>query len=153
MRRVARHLAGHFGTTISLVRQPRLSGLDRVDSEPPILFLELRCLSPMKLNIAVVLLTLGLVAASSAGQARSTIDEIHMRATVQDVVLLADFSGKVIPVDFDPRFALTVRIDVVLLDGHICAVAEYAFNHGRDFRRGTTFDLRIDAYAFFSTCQ
>jgi hypothetical protein len=50
----------------------------------------------MKLNIAVVLLTLGLAAASSAGQARSTIDEIHMRATVQDVVLLTDFSGKVI---------------------------------------------------------
>src|SRR5260370_20983155 len=67
----------------------------------------------MKLNIAVVLLTLGLVAASSAGQARSTIDEIHMRATVQDVVLLTDFSGKVIPVDFDPRFALTLRIESV----------------------------------------
>ncbi len=66
----------------------------------------------MKLNIAVVLLTLGLVAASSAGQGRSTIDEIHMRATLQDVIPLTDFSGKVIPVDFDRRFALTVRVRV-----------------------------------------
>ena len=65
----------------------------------------------MKPIIVVVLLTLGLVAASSAGQARSTIDEIHMRSTLQDVVVLTDFSGKVIPVDFDPRFALTVRIE------------------------------------------
>jgi hypothetical protein len=67
----------------------------------------------MKLNIAVVLLTLGLVASSSAGQARSTIDKIHIRATLQEVVLLTDFSGKVIAVDFDPRFALTVRIESV----------------------------------------
>ena len=51
--------------------------------------------------------------ASNAGQARSNIDEIHLRATVQDVVLLTDFSGKVILVHFDPRFALTVRIESV----------------------------------------
>ena len=66
----------------------------------------------MKLNIAIVLLTLGLVAACAA-QSRSTIDELHIRATVQDVVLLTHFSGKAIPVDFDPRFALTVRIESV----------------------------------------
>jgi len=44
-------------------------------------------------------------------QAQSANDEIRLRATVQSVVLLGDFSGVVIPVHFDPRFALTVRIE------------------------------------------
>src|SRR5215470_6001984 len=39
--------------------------------------------------------------------------KIHLRATVQDVVPLADYSGEVTPVDFDPRFALIVRIESV----------------------------------------
>ena len=39
------------------------------------------------------------------GQTQSTKDEIHLRATVRDVVPLSDFSGKITPVDFDPRFA------------------------------------------------
>lgn len=39
--------------------------------------------------------------------------KIHLRATVQDVVPLADYSGEVTPVDFDPKFALTVRIESV----------------------------------------
>jgi len=46
-------------------------------------------------------------------QAQKTKNEFHLRATVQDVVPLADYSGKVIPVDFDQRFALTVRIESV----------------------------------------
>jgi hypothetical protein len=36
--------------------------------------------------------------------------EFRLRATVQAVALLADFSGTAIPVDIDPRFALTVKI-------------------------------------------
>jgi hypothetical protein len=40
---------------------------------------------------------------------QNTKNEIHLRATVQDVVPLADFSGKVTPVDFDPRFALRIE--------------------------------------------
>jgi hypothetical protein len=47
------------------------------------------------------------------GQTQSTKDEIHLRATVRDVVPLSDFSGEITPVDFDPRFALTVRIESV----------------------------------------
>src|SRR5690348_17324560 len=47
------------------------------------------------------------------GQTQSTKDEIHLRATVRDVVPLSDFSGKITPVDFDPRFALTVPIESV----------------------------------------
>jgi len=46
-------------------------------------------------------------------QTQNTKNEIHLRATVQDVVPLADFSGKVTLVDFDPRFAPTVRIESV----------------------------------------
>jgi len=49
----------------------------------------------------------------NSGQAQSTKDQIHLRATVRDVVPLSDFSGKITPVDFDPRFALTVRIESV----------------------------------------
>lgn len=52
--------------------------------------------------------------ACAAGQTQSTKDEIHLRATVQDVVLLSHFSGKITPVDFDPRFALTVRVESVV---------------------------------------
>ena len=62
--------------------------------------------------------SLALLAASllaySASQGQSATDEIHLRATVQDVVLLSHFSGKIIPVDFDPRFALTLRIESVV---------------------------------------
>ena len=105
----------------------------------------------MKLNIAVVLLTLGLVAASSAAQARSTIDEIHMRATVQDVVLLTDLSGKVTPVDFDPRFAVTVRIESVgpaVTNFTVGAVVAFAIHSpsllfGEEAKKGKTYDFSI----------
>jgi hypothetical protein len=46
-------------------------------------------------------------------QTHDSKNEIHLRATVQDVVPLPDYSGKVTPVDLDPRFALTVRIESV----------------------------------------
>lgn len=49
--------------------------------------------------------------ACTAGAAQSTKDEVHFRATVQDVGLLSHFSGKAILIGFDPRFALTVRIE------------------------------------------
>jgi hypothetical protein len=44
-------------------------------------------------------------------QAQNANDEIRLRATARSVVLLGDFSGVVIPVHFDPGFALTVRIE------------------------------------------
>jgi hypothetical protein len=49
--------------------------------------------------------------ACTAGQAQTTNEELHLRATVQAVVLLSSFSGRIIPVDFDPRFAVTMRIE------------------------------------------
>ena len=51
------------------------------------------------------------LSACSAGQAQSTYDVIHLRATVQAVIPLTSFSGRITPVDVDPRFALTVRIE------------------------------------------
>jgi hypothetical protein len=52
------------------------------------------------------------LAACNACHAQAAHDEIYLRATVQKAVVpLADFSGSVIPVDIDPRFALTVRIE------------------------------------------
>jgi hypothetical protein len=47
------------------------------------------------------------------GYAQNT-DEIHMRATVQTVAPLSSFSGRVTPVDVDPRFALTVHVESVI---------------------------------------
>ncbi len=46
-----------------------------------------------------------------AAEPQHPVDEIHLRATVQDVGQLASFSGTVIPVDVDPQFALTVRVE------------------------------------------
>ena len=105
----------------------------------------------MKLNTAVVLLTLGLVAARSAGQARSTVEEIHMRATVQDIVLLTGFSGKVIPVDFDPRFVLTVRIESLgpaVTNFTVGAVVGFAIHSPsllsrEEAKKGKTYDFSV----------
>ena len=41
---------------------------------------------------------------------KDTVDEIHLRATVQSVVLRSDFKGKAIPIGFDPRFAMTLLV-------------------------------------------
>ena len=41
---------------------------------------------------------------------RMTTDEIQLRAKVNAIVPLQDFSGSVLPVDIDPRFALTVIV-------------------------------------------
>ena len=62
-------------------------------------------------TLAVLALSL---AACNAGQAQDTHDEIYLRATVQAIVPLADFSGSITPVGTDPRFALTLRIDSVV---------------------------------------
>lgn len=50
----------------------------------------------------------------TAGRTQTTNQEIHLRATVQAVVPLTAFSGTVKPVDVDPRFVLTLRIESVV---------------------------------------
>lgn len=40
-------------------------------------------------------------------------NEVHLRATIEAVVPLADFSGEIISADFDSRFALTLRVESV----------------------------------------
>jgi hypothetical protein len=49
--------------------------------------------------------------ACTGGQSQSSNDEIRLRATVRAVVPITSFSGTITPVDVDPRFALTVRIE------------------------------------------
>jgi len=51
------------------------------------------------------------LSACAVGQAQSANDEIRLRATVQAVVPLTNFSGGITLVGVDPRFALTVRIE------------------------------------------
>jgi hypothetical protein len=52
------------------------------------------------------------LALSNPSQARDT-HELYLRATVEAIVPLADFSGSVIRVDPDPRFAITLQIESV----------------------------------------
>ena len=89
--------------------------------------------------------------ACARGPAQSAKEEIHLRATVQDVVPLADFSGITTPVDFDPRFALTVRIESVNPVGSfdvgafvIFAVHSPARLFGEDGIRGKTYDFALE---------
>jgi len=80
---------------------------------------------------------------------QNTKNEIHLRATVQSVVPLTDFSGKITPVDFDPRFALTVRIESVdpavgsLTVGAVVAFAIHspALLFGDDATKGNTYNF------------
>jgi hypothetical protein len=75
----------------------------------------------------------------------------QMRATVQDVVLLTDFSGKVIPVDFDPRFALTARIESVgpaATNFTVGAIVAFAIHSpsllfGEEAKKGKTCDFSV----------
>ena len=61
------------------------------------------------------------LSACAAGKPQSTDDEIHLRAIVQALVPLSSFSGQVIPVDSDPRFALTLHVESA-----VPAVANFA---------------------------
>lgn len=47
---------------------------------------------------------------SLAADAKPQQEEFRLRATVLDIVVLSNHSGSVIPVEFDPQFALTMRI-------------------------------------------
>jgi len=84
-------------------------------------------------------------------QTQNTKNEIHIQATVQAVVPLADFSGKTTPVDFDPRFALTVRIESVkpaigsFIAGTVLAFAIHspALLFGEDTSKGKTYDFSL----------
>lgn len=50
---------------------------------------------------------------SRTSPAQGAVDQIRLRATVKDVVQIAHFSGKITPVDFDPRFALTLQVESI----------------------------------------
>ena len=67
---------------------------------------------------------------------------------MQKVVPLTDFSGRITQVDFDPRFALTVRIESVdLAVGSFTAGAVVAFavhNPARLFGEGATKGEKYD---------
>ena len=98
----------------------------------------------------LVTLVVSLVACTP-GQTQSTRDEIHLRATVQNVVPLTDSSGKITPVDFDPRFALTVRIESVdpavgsFTVGAVVAFAIHspALLFGEDATKGKTYNFSL----------
>lgn len=58
---------------------------------------------------SIAVFVIGLTACNTA-QAQSTDRELYLEANVVAVVPLASFSGRITPVDSDPRYALTVRI-------------------------------------------
>jgi len=49
------------------------------------------------------------------------------------------------PAEGESHFALPMRVDVIFLDLHFCIMAQQAFDHRRDFGRGTGFQLGVDA--------
>jgi len=85
-------------------------------------------------------------------QTQNNKNEIQLRATVQDVVPLADFSGTVTLVDSDPRFALTVRIESVepavsgFAAGAVIAFAIHspALLFKEDVTKGKTYDFSLE---------
>jgi len=99
--------------------------------------------------IRLFALTVSLLAGAT-GQTQSFVDEVHLRGTVEDVVMLTKFSGKVIPVDFDPRFALTIRIESVDPEGRFPTGAVVAFAihspallFGAKEAKGRTYDFSV----------
>src|SRR5262249_11740904 len=87
--------------------------------------------------------------ACSAGLAQSAGNEVRLRATVQAVIPLTSFSGAITPVDFDPRFALAMRIESAvpavgnLSPGAIVTLAIHspALLFGRNTIKGKTYDF------------
>jgi hypothetical protein len=61
-------------------------------------------------SIAILLLSL---VASFAVDAKTQREQFRVRAQVQDIVALSSFSGSVLPIGSDPRFAVTLRIESV----------------------------------------
>ncbi len=60
----------------------------------------------------ILILCLSLVTRSAA-ESRSSPQPVRLAAVVQNLTPLTSFSGKVVPVDTDPRYALTVLVESV----------------------------------------
>jgi len=58
---------------------------------------------------SIAILALSLFAWVSV-QAQNS-DEIQLRAKLKAIVMLSHFSGQAVPVDLDPRFAMTLRVE------------------------------------------
>jgi hypothetical protein len=68
----------------------------------------------MKAAIAIAIVcfcTVMLSAQHHEAETQPAIHNIRLRASVQAMAALADLSGEVTPIDFDPEFALTLRIE------------------------------------------
>jgi len=61
-------------------------------------------------TITILLLSL---TASLAADEKPQQEEFRLRATVQDVVALSSYSGSVIGIGADPRFAVNMRVDSI----------------------------------------
>ena len=91
------------------------------------------------------------VLARSAGRAQDHSEEIHVHAKLSAIVMLSQFSGKVIPVDLDPRFALTLRILSArpsvnaLHDGNVVTFAIHSPSElfVREPKKGKTYDFSL----------
>ena len=100
--------------------------------------------------VAVVLSFVALFAnAQQESAATHATDTIKLRAKVMAIHQLEEVSGTVVPVDFDPRFALTLRIETVvppvaelMPDAEVTfAIHSPALAFSGDPKRGTTYNL------------
>ena len=62
--------------------------------------------------VVLVLAATGVPQEPAAAQ-QTEKEDVHIKAVVEAIVPLTDFSGAITPVDVDPKFALTLRIQTV----------------------------------------
>ena len=63
--------------------------------------------------LIAILLMASIIAITQSAAAQAKVNEVHLRAKVEAVVPLTSFSGQVTPIDINPRFALTLRVERV----------------------------------------
>ena len=67
----------------------------------------------MKLRSLLALAAATIMAATVSAQEKPRREEFRLRATVQDVVMMAKFSGTVVPIGIDPRYCVTMRVESI----------------------------------------
>ena len=99
--------------------------------------------------VVLVLLAAGVRAQDPAAAQPAQGEEVHINAVVEAIVPLTDFSGAITPVDIDPKFALTLRIQTVnptveeLVSGAVVTFAIHSPSllFGAEPTKGAAYDL------------
>ena len=104
-----------------------------------------------QIALVAMLLSASVVAITKSAAAQSKASEILLKAEFETVVPLTSFSGEVTPIDIDPRFALTLRVEKAEpVVKELARGAEITFAihspsllFGGDPFKGGTYDFRL----------